>query len=578
MNQTRTFLIFAWMMVAVLLWMEWGKENNAPTPQAVEAVEPAPSAGALPGMTSAPSAAIPTAAPVGAADGVPTAQPVVSAAAAAIEPVAEDHRVTVTTDVLQLSLDGGNVFDAQLLQYPQEREGDSPPVKLLDDDPAHYYIAKSGWVGQGGSTVPELVPEVPGQREVTLADGQPAVQISFVSPADAPVRIRRTYTLSRGSYAIAVHDEVVNTSGQPWQGFLYRQLARIPPDSSGGVTGMTNPESYSFAGAKWFSAADGYEGRKYDDFIDDGPLDKTVTGGWVALLQHHFFTAWIPQKDQAARFGLTTSGRVHGIHAMGPAFSLAPGEKAVSDARLWVGPKLVSQLAAQDVPGLERAVDYSRFQIFAVLGQGLFWVLAKLHGLFGNWGWAIIALVCLLKLALFPLSAAQYKSTAKMRRFQPRIAQLKERYGDDKQKFQMAMMELYKKEKINPVGGCLPVLPQMIIFMALYWVLMESVELRQAPWTLWIQDLTARDPYFILPVLNIAIMWATQKLTPMSGMDPMQQKMMQTMPLIFGVVLAFLPAGLVLYQVANGGLGLLQQWVITKKYAEPPPKPLVEKS
>jgi len=179
-------------------------------------------------------------------------------------------------------------------------------------------------------------------------------------------------------------------------------------------------------------------------------------------------------------------------------------------------------------------------------------------------------MVCLLKLALFPLSAAQYKSAAKMRRFQPRIAQLKERYGDDKQKFQMAMMELYKKEKINPVGGCLPVLPQMIIFMALYWVLMESVELRQAPWAFWINDLTARDPFFVLPVLNILIMWTTQKLTPMVGMDPMQQKMMQTMPLVFGVILAFLPAGLVLYQVANGGLGLLQQWVITRKYAEPP--------
>jgi len=569
MNQTRTFLIFAWMMVAVLLWMEWGKDKQ-PAPAAAETAQQAPpSAGALPGMAPGDvEAAIPSAKPAGAA-GNP------AAATVAATPIAADHRVTVTTDVLTLSLDGGNVFDAQLLQYPQDRSEGSPPVKLLDDDPTHFYVAKSGWVGQAGASVPALVPEQPQQRDVKLADGQKAVQVSFVSPPDAAVRIRRTYTLTRGSYAIGVHDEVVNTSGKPWQGYLYRQLARIPPQAK---SGMTNPESYSFAGAKWFSAADGYEGRKYKDFVDDGPLDKTVTGGWIALLQHHFFTAWIPQKDQAARFGLTSAGSVDGIHAMGPSFSLAPGEKGVSDARLWVGPKLVSQLRAQAVPGLERAVDYSRFQVFAVLGQGLFWILAKLHALFGNWGWAIIALVCLLKLALFPLSAAQYKSTAKMRRFQPRIAQLKERYGDDKQKFQMAMMELYKKEKINPVGGCLPVLPQMIIFMALYWVLMESVELRQAPWTLWIQDLTARDPYFILPALNIAIMWATQKLTPMSGMDPMQQKMMQTMPLIFGVILAFLPAGLVLYQVANGGLGLLQQWVITRKYAEPPSRPLVEKS
>ena len=566
MNQTRTFLIFAWMMVAVLLWMEWGKDKNPP-PAATETTQQAPSAGSLPGMVSgSPDAAIPSAAPVGAAN--------VPAVAAVAAPAANDHRVTITTDVLRLTLDGSNVFDAELLRYPQAKAEDSPPVKLLDEDPAHYYVAKSGWVGQGGAPVPDLAPATP-QRQITLADGQQTAEVSFVSPPNGGVSIRRTYTLTRGSYAIAVHDEVVNESGKPWQGYIYRQLARIPPQTK---SGMTNPESYSFAGAKWFSAADGYEGRKYKDFIDDGPLDKNVTGGWIALLQHHFFTAWIPQKDQAARFGLTNSGSVDGIHAMGPSFSLAPGEKAVTDARLWVGPKLVSQLRAQAVPGLERAVDYSRFQVFAVLGQGLFWLLSKLHLLFGNWGWAIIAMVCLLKLALFPLSAAQYKSTAKMRRFQPRIAQLKERYGDDKQKFQSAMMELYKKEKINPVGGCLPVLPQMIIFMALYWVLMESVELRQAPWTLWIQDLTARDPYFILPALNIAIMWATQKLTPMSGMDPMQQKMMQTMPLIFGVILAFLPAGLVLYQVANGGLGLLQQWLITKKYAEPPPKALAEKS
>ena len=569
MNQTRTFLIFAWLMVAALLWMQWNKDQEAPPPQAMaETAAPPPSAGALPGMASDDAtAAIPLATPAAGVDGVPSATPAAAASTPAVAPVASDQRVSVTTDVLELSLDGGNVFDAQLLQYPQTREAGSPPVKLLDADPAHYYIARSGWIGQGGATVPDLVPAAGQPRQVTLADGQDAVQVEYVSPPGAAVAIRRTYTITRGSYAIAVHDEVVNGSAQPWQGYVYRQLARIPPEKK---SSMTDPASYSFAGAKWFSAADGYEGRKFKDFVEDGPLDITVTGGWIALLQHHFFTAWIPQKDQAARFGLTTSGKVDGIHAMGPSFSLAPGEKAVSDARLWVGPKLVSQLAAQDVKGLERAVDYSRFKIFAVLGQGLFWILAKLHALFGNWGWAIIALVCMLKLVLFPLSAAQYKSTAKMRRFQPRIAQLKERYGDDKQKFQMAMMELYKKEKINPVGGCLPVLPQMIIFMALYWMLMESVELRQAPWTLWIQDLTARDPYFILPVLNIAIMWSTQRLTPMSGMDPMQQKMMQTMPLVFGVVLAFLPAGLVLYQVANGGLGLLQQWVITKKYADPP--------
>ncbi len=221
--------------------------------------------------------------------------------------------------------------------------------------------------------------------------------------------------------------------------------------------------------------------------------------------------------------------------------------------------------------GLDRAVDYSRCSLMAWLGEGLFWVLSKLHGLLGNWGWAIVGLVVLVKILLFPLATAQYKSMAKMRKFQPRIQQLKERYGEDKQKFQVAMMELYKKEKINPVGGCLPILLQMPIFFALYWVLLESVELRHAPWMGWIQDLTAPDPWFILPVINIAVMWATQRLSPMVGMDPMQQRIMTMMPIVFGVMMVFFPAGLVLYWVTNGGLGLLQQWYMLKKYAEPAP-------
>ncbi|HET6435395.1 MAG TPA: membrane protein insertase YidC, partial [Xanthomonadaceae bacterium] len=214
----------------------------------------------------------------------------------------------------------------------------------------------------------------------------------------------------------------------------------------------------------------------------------------------------------------------------------------------------------------ERAVDFSSYGWLAWIAGLLFSVLAFLHGLFGNWGWAIIGLVVIVKALMFPLSAAQYKSAAKMRRFQPRIEQLKERYGDDKQKFQLALMELYKKEKINPVGGCLPVLVQMPVFLALYWVLLESVELRQAPWIGWIQNLTAPDPYFILPAINVAVTWATQKLTPMPGMDPTQRKLMQFMPIAMGVMFAFFPAGLVLYWVTNGSLGLLQQWWMTRKY------------
>src|SRR6476659_2658719 len=258
------------------------------------------------------------------------------------------------------------------------------------------------------------------------------------------------------------------------------------------------------------------------------------------MLQHHFFTAWIPgDKDTST---LSTAMLAHGqtlIRELGPSVSVAPGASARTDARLWVGPKLVKQIEAQHVPGLVRAVDFSRFTLMAILAGWLFAVLSFLHGLLANWGWSIVGLVVLIKGAMYPLSAAQYKSMAKMRRFQPRIEQLKERYGEDKQKFQMALMELYKKEKINPVGGCLPVLVQMPIFLALYWMLSESVELRHAPWIGWITNLSAPDPFFILPILNVAIMWTTQRLPPMAGMDPKQAKMMQLMPVVVGVTMLF---------------------------------------
>ncbi|MEP6634145.1 MAG: membrane protein insertase YidC, partial [Luteimonas sp.] len=456
MNQTRTFLILAWLIVATFLWMEWGKEKSAPDAVAPTA-PPATMADAIPSMVpGAPDGSVPSATP---------AKPMMSAtpASAAADRSATSDRIVVATDVLRLTLDGGNVFDAELLRFPQSKAPGSAPVKLFDGDPAHYYIAQSGWVGQNGADAPDhasdFVAENP-QRTYALARGQNKLDVPFVWKDAQGVSIRRTFTFTRGSYAIAVRDEAVNASNRPWQGYVYRQLARIPPQAKSGVT---NPESYSFAGATWYGNDQGYERRRYKDFAGGDALDRTVKGGWIALLQHHFFTAWIPQRDQQARFALKQSGAVDGINATGPSFTLAPGQQAVTTARLWVGPKLVDQIQAQGVTGLDRAVDYSRFSLFALLGQGLFWLLSKLHGLLGNWGWAIVVMVFLLKIVLFPLSAAQYKSAAKMRRFQPRIAQLKERYGDDKQKYQSAMMELYKKEKINPVGGCLPVLPQMII-------------------------------------------------------------------------------------------------------------------
>ncbi|KAF1686837.1 membrane protein insertase YidC [Pseudoxanthomonas broegbernensis] len=566
MNQTRVFLILAWLMVAMLLWMEWGKEKAAPpTP-------PAPTT-ALDAATAVPDA-VPAAAPAGAGADASVPMPTAAAAPvaeAAVPAAATAARVSVTTDVLRLVLDGGSVLQADLLQFPQSRDPGSAPVRLFSQAPGEFYAAQSGWVSTAASAPSHqsgFVPAGP-EREYALAPGQDTVAVPFVWQGEDGVRITRTYTLTRGGYAVQVRDEIANDGATPWQGQVYRQLIRTPPQIK---RGYTRPESFSFNGAAWYDGS--YQRRKFgEDYLEDGKVDQQTANGWVAMLQHHFFSAWIPEGGQPATISLDAPASGALVRELGAPLQVAPGATGTASARLYVGPKLVSQIRAQAVPGLERAVDYSQFSILAILGEGLFWVLGHLFGLIGNWGWAIIGLVLLVKLVMYPLSAAQYKSFAKMRKFQPRIQQLKERYGDDKQKFQVAMMELYKKEKINPMGGCLPIVVQMPVFLALYWVLVESVELRHAPWVGWIQDLTARDPYFILPVINVAVMWFTQKLQPAPGMDPMQQRMMQFMPVAFGVMMAFFPAGLVLYWVTNGALGLLQQWWMMKRHGEPAPRP-----
>ena len=568
MNQTRTFLILAWLMVAVLLWMEWNKEQAAPPPATPAATAAVDGRGAVPGAPAATAGATVPAAPA-----VPQAPGSVPESRAAAPSAGA---VTVETDVLRLVIDGGTVRRAELLRYPQTRDAASPPVLLFDDAPQHFYAAQSGWVSPAGAAPNHEAGFVPAtaERALRLAPGQNELVVPFAWQGPDGVRIQREYVLARGQYAIGVRDRIANAGAQPWQGYVYRQLLRGSPNVK---RGMTNPESFSLTGATWFGDAQGYQRRWFNDY-DDGVVDASDTNTWIAFVQHHFFSAWLPGGASAAQNQVTLSTDASTgaprfmIREMAKApVVVAPGQQAQVDARLWVGPKLVEQIKAQQVAGLDRAVDYSRFTLMAWLGEGLFWVLSKLQGLLGNWGWAIVGLVVLVKLLLFPLATAQYKSMAKMRRFQPRIQQLKERYGEDKQKFQVAMMELYKKEKINPVGGCLPILLQMPIFFALYWVLLESVELRHAPWMGWIQDLTAPDPWFILPVINIAVMWATQRLSPMVGMDPMQQRIMTMMPIVFGVMMVFFPAGLVLYWVTNGGLGLLQQWYMLKKYAEPAP-------
>jgi YidC/Oxa1 family membrane protein insertase len=549
MTQTRSFLLIAWLIVAFFLWDAWQKDYA--TPPATATTDNSVAA-------DDPSASIPS------VDGAPESEavPRVDALPVAVD-AAPTSALTLGNDVLRLHLDakGSSVLAADLLAYARDTEPGSPPVQLLSQDPAHFFVAQTGWVsaqGEAPSHQAAFVPEG-GSRE--LAEGADSVELPFVWNGDG-ISIRRTYRLERGSYVVTVRDEVSNAGATPWRGNVYHQLQRVPPPSKGG--GLTNPEAYSFVGAAWYSPQDKFEKLAFDDFADE-PLSKDVTGGWAAMAQHYFVTAWVPQDTDAAKYSTAVLRGRYLIRTLGPGVDVAPGAQVHSDTRLFVGPKLKHHLDAT-APGLDLTLDYGVFTIFA---KPLHWLLSWLHQLTGNWGWAIVLLVVLIKGALFKLSEAQYKSFAKMRRVQPRIEALKERYGEDRQKFQQAMMELYKKEKINPMGGCLPILVQIPIFIALYWVLLEAVELRHAPWIGWIQNLTAPDPWFVLPALNLLTMWLTQKLSPTPGMDPLQKKMMQIMPLVFGVMFAFFPAGLVLYWATNGALGLLQQWIITKRHGEP---------
>ena len=572
MNQTRSFLLIAWLVVATLLWMEWSKGQLVATP-----------APATPAATIAPSTATGTAAPVAGlapppAPGTAASPPAgvaLAPAANASGAAASARPITIANDTLRLTVDlnGGRITDSQLLKYTVEKKAGSPTVHLLNSTPANYQVAEAGLIrvdtNAAQQTLDAQFATRSGAGEFALASGAATVSVplTWTDPGTGLV-VNRTLTLKRGSYVLEVNDRITNPGAAPQRIYPFVRLSRVAPPPPPKHSFLTSPETFSFVGAAWYTPEGKYEKTPLSDYSNETPPSGTVTGGWIAMLQHHFATAWVPQpKDPQVQFNTTVESRngvpLYIVRSIASPMDVAPGTTVDHQSRLWVGPKLQAPMA-ELAPMLKLSVDYGMLSFIA---QPLFWLLSWLHKLFGNWGWAIIAIVVLLKAALFPLSAKQYQSMAKMRAVQPRIEALKERYGDDKQQFQVAMMELYKKEKINPIGGCLPMLIPIPIFLGLYWVLLETVELRHAPWMGWIQNLTAADPYFVLPAINLTVMYLTQKLTPMPGIDPMQKKMMQFMPLVFGVMMAFFPAGLVLYWVTNGLLGLLQQWWMTKQHA-----------
>ncbi len=568
MNQTRNFLLFALLAVAYFLFMAWEKDY-APQPPVS-----ATSTTTTQARASSTDGSVPSALPATSSSTAPSGSATI-ATDTANAGQAPSQLITVDTDVLHLQIDtrGGSLVRADLLAYaqkaPTNKNPDSPPTVLLSNDPAHYFVAQNGLVSSG-DTAPEDQPNHLAlfQSEKTnyaMTPGQDELQVELTWHDAAGLKVTKTYTFKRGSYVVGLSQHIDNGTAGTWQGNAYQQLQRVEPPKAGGwLSSYTDPEQRSFQGAAWYTG-EKFEKLVFKDFSEKSDaLDSQIKGGWAAILRLYFVTAWIPPADQTNHYVTQTinPNSEHPrylIRTVSPALSVAPGQSLTNQARLYVGPNVQGTLDAI-APGLDLTIDYGMFKAIAV---PMHWILSQFHAISKNWGVAIILLVLMIKGLTWKLTAMQYRSSARMRKLAPRIQALKERYGDDKQKMQQATMELYKKEKVNPMGGCLPVLITLPVFYGLFFVLEYSLELRHASF-LWIPDLSAPDPLYILPIIYAIVMLGTQWLNPAAaGMDPTQAKMMKVMPLLFTVMFAFFPAGLCLYYAVNGLVGLGQQWWVT---------------
>ncbi len=466
---------------------------------------------------------------------------------------------TVDTPLLKLqfSAKGAALVYAELKAYPIKKKNAAEHVILMDYRDNRFKI-DAGLVTEDIKFTHNDIYQSQTPAQMNIGE---VTEVIFTHQKPEGLLVK-TYTIDPESYEIQVTQTLTNQTQQNWNASEYQQLMRNNP-WLGNDPGFTDAGRYSFKGVGYFDAENGYETLSFDDLQDETSNVKLGPESWVAMVQHYFFAGVIPSTEQSQVVAKYRANSPHPYLAQ-----ILTNNKVVPaggtvdfDSTWYVGPKLQKELPAV-AKGLDLTVDYG---VFTAISKPLFWVLEKIHAFVGNWGWSIVLLTVLIKLLFFKLSEAQYKSMARMRKLQPRITVLKERYKDDKPKFNQEMMGLYQKEKVNPLGGCLPILIQIPVFIALYWVLLESVELRQAPFMLWIQDLSSPDPYFILPAINAAAMIMTQRLSPTPGMDPMQAKIMKFMPIAFSVMFAFFQSGLVLYWAVNSVLSLAQQWVITKR-------------
>jgi YidC/Oxa1 family membrane protein insertase len=566
MNNPRLLLWLALAALLVLNYQAWMRDYGPADTAAAAAA--ATQAVAKPDVAHSLDAAVPqtfsTDTTAARASEHPAASPAAPSAApstdSAAEPASNAPLVHVRTDVLDMdiSLQGGTLLKADLLRYPRVKGG-SEPVRLMNRDAAEtFYELKSGLTG------PVDVPHPTQLANFTSATGD--YDLGSASELVVPltwtdgqgVTVTKTFTFHRSAYKIALDYKVDNRSPSAWQAAIYAQILRYDVPSARSM--FFNVEGNAFHGPAI------YDGTKYRklkiDNADDQRLALDVRNGWLAALQHHFVSAIVPAPDTSNRFTLSTQGRSFQLSTTGPLVSIAADTTATFSETLFVGPKLQADLETTG-PELARVADYG---VLTIIARPLFKLLGLVHGFFGNWGVAIIVVTFLLKLVFYPLSEASGKSMAKMKTLAPRIKNLQDTYKDDREKLGRAMMELYKREKINPVAGCLPVIIQIPVFLAFYWVLLESVEMRQAPFFGWINDLSSRDPYYILPAIMAGAMFVQYKLNP-TPPDPIQAKVFMIMPLVMSVTFAFFPSGLVLYWVTNTLLSIAQQWNINRRIA-----------
>lgn len=546
MDIRRIAIIVGLVITSYLLVYTWNSDygqvadDNAPL---VEQGTGAATATDLPSVTAASSAD----------------QPVIDSVAVQLpnsDPATGNQLITVETDVLLVRINpkGGEISEVQLKAYPASIDDPNVPFVLMENNQRRTYIAQSGLIGRDGIDNEGGALFNSDTSSLQLIEGQDSVQLLLNAERNG-VLFTKEFTFRRGDYLIDVNYRINNQSTETWQGALYAQLKR---DGSQDPSSTTAMGMQSYLGTAVTTPQDRYKKISFDD-LEEQSFKQNVEGGWAALLQHYFVAAWVPNAEQAH----TYNGRyVRGNYLIGfydAPINLASGDSTVLGAQLYVGPKIQSRLA-EISDNLELTIDYGWLWWIA---QPLFWLLDFIHDYVSNWGIAIILLTVVIKALFFKLSATSYRSMANMRKVAPKMQAIKERYGDNREKLGQEMMKLYRDEKINPLGGCLPILVQMPVFIALYWVLMESVELRQAPFFLWIKDMSVMDPYFILPLIMGASMFIQMKLNP-TPPDPMQARVMQFMPVIFTIFFLWFPAGLVLYWVVNNILSIAQQYVITR--------------